>query len=291
MDYAMHCAKCGQVIPAERVKAIPGIKLCVACQSGVEHAPSPPPASYSGEFCPWCKKKGIEAPLVWRRPRDPTVMGEFLSCSRLACPYVDRESMRNLAFSDHEKASPRQVAFLVKRGMAKAEAKLLSAKAASRQIDQLKGGTRRRPNSISGKEQAGNSYEISRGNSGVAPGGKGVLRMAWPAETQVVQHRPSASEEVQCRKAVGVGDRPKKDAERDILDSPAGMTPAEQLRKTKVLYPHTHEEWTPSEERLLSVVFLEGYTIDQIADILEREPGGIRSRLIMLGLVENDAPK
>ena len=33
-----HCEKCRAAIPDERRKAIPGVRLCVACQSGIERA-------------------------------------------------------------------------------------------------------------------------------------------------------------------------------------------------------------------------------------------------------------
>lgn len=154
MDRIVKCTQCGQIIPAERVEALPGVKKCFACQSGVELAPPPPPPSYSGEFCPRCKKRGIDAPLVWRRPRDRAVMGEFLSCSRYpACLYSDRKSMKNLVCSDHEKASPEQVAWLVQRGISESEARLLTAKEASKQIDKIRGKRRGHIGASIGNEQ------------------------------------------------------------------------------------------------------------------------------------------
>lgn len=35
-DSAQNCDECGQVIPQQRRKAIPGVRLCVACQSALE---------------------------------------------------------------------------------------------------------------------------------------------------------------------------------------------------------------------------------------------------------------
>ena len=31
-----HCAECGTVIPAARREAVPGVRLCVACQSEID---------------------------------------------------------------------------------------------------------------------------------------------------------------------------------------------------------------------------------------------------------------
>lgn len=274
MDNVVCCAKCGQVIPAERVEAIPGVIYCVGCQSGVEHAPPPPPANYSGEFCPRCKKKGIDAPLVWRRPRDRSVMGEFLSCSRYpACLYSDRDSMRNLSCSDHEKASPGQVAWLVKRGMSKPEAKSLTAKAAAKQIDQLKAGKGRKTSPPTGKEPLGGS------------------RMPWPALPQADQVHPALPEADNNHNGLGVANRPELYKQPKTVDKAPQMTPKGGLGIIKQLHPHAYEKWTPAEERLLRVAFQEGQTIKEIAAILQRKAGGIRSRLVKLGLVEKPAPK
>ena len=292
MDNVIYCAKCGQVIPAERVEAIPGVQFCVACKSGVEHAPPPPPASYSGEFCPRCKKQGVEAPLVWRRPRDRAVLGEFLSCSRYpACLYSDRDSMRNLSCSDHEKASPGQVAWLTKRGMSKSEAKSLTAKAAAKQIDQLKDGKHGKPNSPSGKEQPGVARDVAADNSGVVPGGESGSRMPWPALPQVVQAQPALPDAEHNHNGLGVANRPELYTQPKTVDKAPQMTPKGGLGITKKLHPHAYEKWTPAEERLLRVAFQEGQTIKEIAAILQRKAGGIRSRLIKLGIIEKPMPQ
>lgn len=31
-----HCAECGEPIPAARRKAVPGVRLCIACQSALD---------------------------------------------------------------------------------------------------------------------------------------------------------------------------------------------------------------------------------------------------------------
>lgn len=35
-DSAVNCEECGRVIPEQRRKAIPGVRLCIACQSAAE---------------------------------------------------------------------------------------------------------------------------------------------------------------------------------------------------------------------------------------------------------------
>ena len=32
-----HCAECGEPIPAERQRAIPGVRLCLTCQAHEDH--------------------------------------------------------------------------------------------------------------------------------------------------------------------------------------------------------------------------------------------------------------
>ena len=145
MSQDVACKKCGQVIPAERVEAIPGVQYCAPCQSGAEKAPNLP-ANYSGEYCPFCSKKGIESPLVWKHPQDVAVRGEFLACSRYpSCHYIDQKSLGNLDDTSHARASPQQVSYLIKLGVPESEAKSLTEGEASRQIDKILSSRRRKP--------------------------------------------------------------------------------------------------------------------------------------------------
>jgi phage/conjugal plasmid C-4 type zinc finger TraR family protein len=41
-----HCKECGEIIPEPRRKAVPGVFLCVSCQSALE-ARQAPPAGYN----------------------------------------------------------------------------------------------------------------------------------------------------------------------------------------------------------------------------------------------------
>lgn len=207
-------------------------------------------------------------------------MGEFLSCSRYpACLYSDRDSMRNLSCSDHEKASPGQVAWLVKRGMSKSDAKALSAKAASKQIDQLKASRGVKSSPPSGRKP-GCSYEVAGGNPGGAPSGDSRSRLPWPA-------LPDAG---LSQEAVDVANRPEVVVQAGHPDNPSQRTAADRLRAVKNAHPHAYDKWTLAEETVLRVSFQQGQTIREIAALLQRKVGGIRSRLIKLGLIEKQAP-
>jgi len=37
----IHCDKCEEIIPAARRKAIPGVRLCIACQAELENQQTP----------------------------------------------------------------------------------------------------------------------------------------------------------------------------------------------------------------------------------------------------------
>jgi hypothetical protein len=83
------CRRCLKQIPVERVRAIPGVELCVPCQ-GVQDVSVP--SLDSGVDCPRCACNGIKAKLVWRVARDPERSGYFLGCSRFPeCRYIDRD--------------------------------------------------------------------------------------------------------------------------------------------------------------------------------------------------------
>ena len=36
-DSATHCGSCGDAIPVERRRALPGVQLCVVCRERLEH--------------------------------------------------------------------------------------------------------------------------------------------------------------------------------------------------------------------------------------------------------------
>ena len=49
-------------------------------------------------------------------------------------------------------------------------------------------------------------------------------------------------------------------------------------------YPKAYTRWTQEEEAILSEGFLQGKSIEELANILGRKPGAVRSRLRKLGL-------
>jgi hypothetical protein len=55
-------------------------------------------------------------------------------------------------------------------------------------------------------------------------------------------------------------------------------------------YPAAYAHWTPEEEQRLLDEYDRGRTVNELADLLGRQPGGIRSRLQRLGRLEDDRP-
>lgn len=83
------CDDCGYVIPRQRLEAVPNAVRCIKCQENSEN--SSRSSHDSGHYCPSCKKKGLNAKLVWRRPRDQTRSDQFLGCINYPeCKYVQR---------------------------------------------------------------------------------------------------------------------------------------------------------------------------------------------------------
>ena len=57
------------------------------------------------------------------------------------------------------------------------------------------------------------------------------------------------------------------------------------LTEIRKKHPRAYEKWEPSEDNELIAIFRDGRKIDEIAQLLQRQPGAIRSRLAKLGLV------
>ena len=62
----------------------------------------------------------------------------------------------------------------------------------------------------------------------------------------------------------------------------------ERMAQIREQYPNAGAKWTDSEEAALKRYFAEGASIADIAKHLQRNPGGIRSRLNKLGLLQED---
>lgn len=59
-----------------------------------------------------------------------------------------------------------------------------------------------------------------------------------------------------------------------------------EIKTSKKKYPRAYEKWTTEEEQWLKNYLTEGLNIEEMAELLERQPGGISSRINKLGLNE-----
>jgi len=59
-----------------------------------------------------------------------------------------------------------------------------------------------------------------------------------------------------------------------------------RLEKIRQKHARAYEVWTHDEEQNLQQQYLQGHSIAELAELLQRQPGGIRSRLRRLGLME-----
>jgi len=62
------------------------------------------------------------------------------------------------------------------------------------------------------------------------------------------------------------------------------------LEKIRQQYPRAYEKWVEEEDTYLKSKYSEGLNIQELAGILQRKPGAIRSRLLRLGLIEEATP-
>ena len=58
------------------------------------------------------------------------------------------------------------------------------------------------------------------------------------------------------------------------------------LTEIRKEHPRAYEKWEPPEDNELTAFYRNGKKIDEIAGLLQRQPGAIRSRLDKLGLRE-----
>jgi hypothetical protein len=56
------------------------------------------------------------------------------------------------------------------------------------------------------------------------------------------------------------------------------------MERIRANFPNAYRLWSPEEEILLKDAFYDGKPIDEISRLLQRQPGGIRSRIRKLGL-------
>ncbi len=58
------------------------------------------------------------------------------------------------------------------------------------------------------------------------------------------------------------------------------------LEEIRQQYPRAYEKWIVEEDTYLKSKYSEGLDAQELAGILQRKPGAIRSRLLKLGLME-----
>jgi len=80
------------------------------------------------------------------------------------------------------------------------------------------------------------------------------------------------------------------DAAAEVLES-AEDQPSSQMEKTKRKHPRAYEKWTQDEEQQLRDLIADGHTVARIAKRLQRNKGGIRARIVQLGLIEQLSSK
>jgi len=59
------------------------------------------------------------------------------------------------------------------------------------------------------------------------------------------------------------------------------------LTKLRQEHPRAYEKWEPAEDDNLKRLFQQGKRINEISEILMRQPGAILSRLRMMGLIKD----
>jgi hypothetical protein len=70
------------------------------------------------------------------------------------------------------------------------------------------------------------------------------------------------------------------------LPAPDKGSPTAKLDKMRQRYPRAYTPWIAAEDEDLRQRYTLGATLEELATLFQRQPGGIRSRLAKLGLVE-----
>ena len=63
----------------------------------------------------------------------------------------------------------------------------------------------------------------------------------------------------------------------------------EEIAEIRKTYPNAHQPWTKEDEELLTVLFNEGKSLDEMSAAVYRSIGGVKARLVKLGLMEKVA--
>ena len=65
-----------------------------------------------------------------------------------------------------------------------------------------------------------------------------------------------------------------------------GRRRGSSLEEKRSLHPRAYAPWTPEEEQRLIEMHTAGASVDRISAAIQRQPGGVRSRLRKLGLLQ-----
>jgi hypothetical protein len=78
--------------------------------------------------------------------------------------------------------------------------------------------------------------------------------------------------------------------DRVLADLDPNKPKAYDLEAIRTEHPAAYVRWTPEEEQRLLAEYDRGRTVNELAELLGRQPGGIRSRLHRLGRLDDDRP-
>ena len=84
---------------------------------------------------------------------------------------------------------------------------------------------------------------------------------------------------------VASGGKIKKQKKDKKVKDPSKTGKLEQIREK---HQNAYRKWTPEEEKEVVSQFKEGKSIKNISALSGRQVGGIRARLIKLGLIEKE---
>ncbi|NEA34286.1 hypothetical protein [Streptomyces sp. SID13031] len=73
------------------------------------------------------------------------------------------------------------------------------------------------------------------------------------------------------------------------LELPAARSFGRRVEEARKTYPNAYRGWTKDQEDLLTQLFNDNATKDQLVTALGRQPGGIETRLKALNLLAEDA--
>lgn len=103
-----------------------------------------------------------------------------------------------------------------------------------------------------------------------------------------------SAQDVKSASSIFSSDYPPRRAKRDAKPTKKTNDYGSHKKKPasfhdiRVIYPSAYTKWTREETQTLVEEYERGMTIAEISELLGRKPGGIRSRLKKLGLIEGD---